>query len=158
DKEASVRVRAAEALWKIDRQTTTTVPVLVEVLKDEKVSLEIRENAAEVAGQIGPPAQEAAPLLIPLLQFTGRCRVVRQAQIGPALLAMGPDVVPHLIQALGDNNFAIQRGAAGVLVQFGPTAVPGLAKAVGACKETGRAAVAAGTLGQIGPKAREAVP
>jgi HEAT repeat protein len=71
-----VRIRAAEALWKLDRQTNTVLPVMIAELKDwskdphaldgntqDEHQQSRQQVAAEVLGEIGPAANEAIPLL-----------------------------------------------------------------------------------------------
>src|SRR5262245_12772372 len=56
-----VRVRAAEALWKIDRRKEA-VPVLAEVLEGKDANA--RFAAALAVGQVGPSAADAVPALV----------------------------------------------------------------------------------------------
>jgi HEAT repeat protein len=81
DTDPQVRVRAAEAAWRLDWQTNAVLPVMVAELRDwSKDPNALRGNtedehsqsrqavAAEVLGEIGPAAREAIPLLQLMLQ------------------------------------------------------------------------------------------
>jgi HEAT repeat protein len=76
DDDPQVRILAAEALWRIDRQTNAVLPVMIGELKNwskdpqavmgymtQEFFPSRQETAAEVLGEIGPPASEAVPLL-----------------------------------------------------------------------------------------------
>jgi HEAT repeat protein len=52
------RVKAAQALWRIDRRHKECEPVLIEVLRSGECFFE-RRDAARVLGEIGPPARLA---------------------------------------------------------------------------------------------------
>lgn len=81
DEEAQVRLRAAEALWRLDRQTKAVLPVMVAELKiwakEPNALLGLttdgqgqsrQQVAAQVLGEIGPAAKEAVPLLQKMLR------------------------------------------------------------------------------------------
>src|SRR5262249_42957909 len=65
DREARVRVRAAEALWQVARDPAS-VAVLAEVLRDKDLTPGDHSMAAQALGGIGPPARAARPLLTEL--------------------------------------------------------------------------------------------
>jgi HEAT repeat protein len=56
------RVKAAQALWRIDRRHRESEPVLIEVLKSGDLFFE-RRDAARILKEIGPPARLAIPAL-----------------------------------------------------------------------------------------------
>ena len=56
------RVKAAQALWRIDRRHRESEPVLIEVLKSGEYFFK-RRDAARILGEIGPPARLAIPAL-----------------------------------------------------------------------------------------------
>jgi HEAT repeat protein len=55
----AARVPAARTLWILTQDAEATVPVLIEALKDPNAAI----AAAEVLGEIGPPADQAVPAL-----------------------------------------------------------------------------------------------
>jgi HEAT repeat protein len=91
DEEASVRVGAALALWKIDRRRPLVLSVLTEAL-DNPNEL-ICWIAADALGQMGPAAQEAAPALRQALRRDFRVSLVRAA-VGLALERIDPQPPP----------------------------------------------------------------
>ena len=93
------------------------------------------------------------PLLIIALGDKDSDMRVREAA-AEALGKIGPEEVPALIKALGDENSYVRSAAAGALGKTGPEAVPALIKALGDENSYVRSA-AAEALGKIGP---EAVP
>jgi HEAT repeat protein len=81
DDDVNVRLRAAEALWRLDRRTNAVLPVMVAELTDwskdhnallgrtsDEQDQSRQEVAAEVLGEIGPAAKEAVPLLRMMLR------------------------------------------------------------------------------------------
>jgi HEAT repeat protein len=63
-----VRVRAAEAIWKLDGRTNDVLPVLLAALQDDSLHRGGgRRFAAEALGQMGAVAEDAVPLLEALL-------------------------------------------------------------------------------------------
>ncbi|HYV28358.1 MAG TPA: HEAT repeat domain-containing protein [Candidatus Eisenbacteria bacterium] len=66
--EVRVRVRAAGALWSLDRQTNAVLPVLLAALRDNSIQrAAAKRYAAEALAEMGPVAQEAVPLLETML-------------------------------------------------------------------------------------------
>ncbi len=114
DSDAKVRLMAAEAVWKVDRQAQAVVPVLVEGLKNQK-SWEIRGNSAFVLSQMGPEAKAAIPALIEALK--DQYEDIRQLVVD-ALGRMGPEAkaaVPALQAALKDEEVQVRQKAAAAL-------------------------------------------
>jgi HEAT repeat protein len=77
----NVRLRSAEALWRLDRQTNTVLPVLIHELeswatepnalisrKGDEFGQSQEEIAAGILREIGPSAHEAIPLLQVMLR------------------------------------------------------------------------------------------
>jgi HEAT repeat protein len=62
DAQLEVRVRAAEALWRIKKHPSA-IPTLIEILKSKNPSWE-REPAIKALGAIGPEAKDAVPALV----------------------------------------------------------------------------------------------
>lgn len=84
---------------------------------------DVRAAAAEALGQIGPPAQEAVPVLVltveDLCYHVGRASRNALVQIGPAPAYL----VPELIGELRHSNWAIRRSAVEALKKIGPPAL-----------------------------------
>ncbi len=188
-----LRSEAAFALGRIgesvDRPdavlTGAIIPALIAALSDSK--REVREQAAEALGWIGPPAQEATPALIAALQdaedqvaikasqalaFIGderaapallaafqSDRVLVAAEAGRTLWRLGPKAESIVPALLSVAQGAVEKAAPAreLLASFGPRLVPVLAKALHA-GETAKREAAADVLGRLGPPARPAVP
>jgi HEAT repeat protein len=82
DPDGGVRLEAAMALYKIDRQEEKILPLLIKALQDPD---EVRRwIAADCLGEIGPGARSAIPALRDLLQREFKSPLVRAA-VGLAL-------------------------------------------------------------------------
>lgn len=85
DRSPEVRVEAALALWKVDRQADAAVEALIGVLETADASLSqfplsaAHSKAAEYLGEIGPPAQKALPVLQRVRADLSRSSNVREA-------------------------------------------------------------------------------
>jgi len=77
-----------------------------------------------------------------------------------ALAAKGPEVVPRLIQALGDRDWRVRRSATDALAALKADAKPAVAALTKALKDKDAwvRAGAAVALGRIGPEAKEGAP
>lgn len=125
-----VQIRAAQALWQIDRRADQVLPVLIELLQPNRTN---RAHVAEVLGEMGEPAREAGPALRACLDAGGFHAMWIQLEAARAL-------------------WRIERAVAESLpVLIGLLREP---RAVGALVATR----AAETLGEMGGLAREAVP
>src|SRR5205807_5807061 len=105
DSDASVRVAAARALWKLDpKQTATVVPVLIEGVKDQK-HWAVRGRAIFVLGEIGPAAKESVPALCEALKDKKYedIRALAATSLGNMGAAAKP-AVPQLRAALEDED------------------------------------------------------
>jgi HEAT repeat protein len=93
DKEESVRLRAAQALWDIDHETKLTLPVLIGLLTHE-THWANRNAAMNLLARIGPQAREAVPALTQALKEESmevrRTAAVTLGQIGPDASAAVP--------------------------------------------------------------------
>src|ERR1051325_3545377 len=74
-----------------------------------------------------------------------------------ALAAMGLRAVPALIDATGDDNPEVRRGASTALHKIGPATIPFLIKALRHDTPTVRESAARGLYG-FAPKAQQAIP
>jgi len=83
--------------------------------------------------EIGPEAKEAIPILIETIrEVRNRDKRILVA-CNDALLAMGKEIVPHMISLLKDDTWEMRRGAAWILGKVGPEAkdaVPALTEAL----------------------------
>lgn len=118
------RVKAADALFKIEPTHGEIVPTLSALLGDP--AKEIKVKAAELLGNIGPAAKSAvAPLVKTMGDADGDVRV----KAAEALGKMAPESVPALIDGLRDANAAVRSVCLDALAQCGghtARAVPAL--------------------------------
>jgi HEAT repeat protein len=153
------RIQAALALWRIERRTEDTIPVLVDALHNPTASrlgstssspsrfgtstrpivIPLCQQAADALGQMGPAARAAVPALTEALKDAHVAAyrpafALALAKIDPAAAKAA---VPALIQVLDRKGHAV----------YLPEAIAGTAR-----KD------AATALGQMGADAREAVP
>ena len=115
DSDASVRVAAARALWKLDpKQTATVVPVLIEGVKDQK-HWAVRGRAIFVLGEIGPAAKESVPALCEALKDKYEdIRALAAISLGN-MGATAKPAVPELRAALKDEDGGVREKAAKAL-------------------------------------------
>lgn len=105
-----VRLRAAEALWRIERQPTQVLPTLVESLKGANSSE--RLVAALVLSQMGPAAKDALPELVQAIKDSN---VPTRHWIIQALSLMGSEAksaIPALTELQNDPDPNIRQRAA----------------------------------------------
>jgi HEAT repeat protein len=132
DPAEEVRTAAVQALILLGAVVKTDVPLLVATLRDE--SAEIRAGAARSLGAIGPDAQSAAAVLIPMTQYDPdpRTRVEAAAALWRIDRRPGRVLVP-LTNALADPDELVRWVAADCLREMGPdaaAAVPALEAAL----------------------------
>ena len=145
------------ALFKIASRPDT-IPALIEAMGDENG--DVREEAADALGRIGPDARAAVPALTKAL--SDEHEGVRY-YAALALAAIGPDAgaaVPALIRALRDEKDFVRWKAARALGRIGPdaeAAIPAVIEMLDAGDGPDRW-VAAEALAEIGPDAEAAVP
>jgi len=145
------------ALFKIASRPDT-IPTLIEAMGDENG--DVREEAADALGRIGPDARAAVPALTKAL--SDEHEGVRY-YAALALAAIGPDAgaaVPALIRALRDEKDFVRWKAARALGRIGPdaeAAIPAVIEMLDAGDGPDRW-VAAEALAEIGPDAEAAVP
>jgi HEAT repeat protein len=156
EKSTLIRVKVAEALWKIEKPAARDLlPTLLDGLKDK--SEEVRANAANVLGQMGAKAKPAVEALSKALgdkEFAVRAEAVMAlGEIGPAARA----AVPALLETLkSDDIQLLEPFVLGTLAKIGEDAVPQL-KAALTAKEYRLRRGAAYALGLIGKDAGDAV-
>jgi HEAT repeat protein len=155
DKVPRVRVKVAEALWRIERPPVRVLlPVLLDGLKEKEVP--VRINALAVLGRMGSGAKAAAPEIIKALQ--DKDEDVRLE----AVLALGEmgsaakSAIPALLAVLKSDELRLLEPAVSVtLGNIGSSAVSALKKAL-ADKDVRLRRTGAFALGLIGPKAKSA--
>jgi HEAT repeat protein len=117
DKDASVRLAAALAIWRLGGNADHAVAILRQNLKNQG-SYPLRVGAAVYLGNIGPAAKEAIPDLIEALK--DKDEDVRE-QAATALGKTGAEArpaVPALRLALQDDAGGVRKAAAGALTQI----------------------------------------
>jgi serine/threonine protein kinase/HEAT repeat protein/uncharacterized coiled-coil protein SlyX len=180
DNTLDVRLRAAEALWDVDRNGPEVLPVLIEGVRDRGM----RQRALGIMARLGPQAKDALPTLLPLLQAGSLPNVVCDVfsnigpdavpplmelfsrkglaggQTGNMLGSMGSDAAPSLLKLLADPDRLVRSSAIMTLGQVGPSApevIPALIEAAQK-EDPGLRLTALTALGIAGPEARAAVP
>jgi HEAT repeat protein len=156
DADATIRFRSAESLGWIGE--ALAVPALAELYKIDRARYGQSETVADALKRIGPQAKAAIPIMIEMVKGRDRTAAEVLAAIGPEAKA----AVPALIEALKDKElyFSIQ-AAMGLAYIATPEAteavVPFLLKII---KEppSNYHQYALGYLGQLGPKAKAAIP
>lgn len=151
---------AFEAVVSFGPEAKPAVPVLIEMLADKYRG--DRDFAAWLLGRIGPPAKDAVPALITLLKDDST--EVQETAVN-ALGAIGPEArtaLPALLQLLKDEQawYKARQAAARMAAEISPEApevLTGLTAALRAENSLVRKA-AVDALGQLGPKAKDAVP
>jgi HEAT repeat protein len=155
DKHPQVRVKAAEALWKIDKTSTAALlPVLLAAMKDKEPST--RALVPPVIALFGAKAKTGLPALFEALKDTDlgvKISVITAlGDLGPvAKGAAGP-----LLDLTADKQFFILEPFVGAaLTNLGDGTIPILTKAL-AAPAAERRRVSAYALGSMGPKAAPA--
>ncbi|MBM4071257.1 MAG: HEAT repeat domain-containing protein [Planctomycetes bacterium] len=157
DKDVRVRIKVAEALWKVEKPPASVIlPVLLAAFKDKTPS--VRAAVPGVIALLGPKARPALPALKKAL--TDKDLDVRMETI-LALGELGPVAVecaPALLQLTGTVELLLLEPMISVtLGNMGAGATPSLVNALGR-KEFEARRMAAYALGLIGPQARDAAP
>jgi HEAT repeat protein len=155
DKHPMVRIKAAEALWKIEQTPgAILMPILLEALKHKEPS--VRAAAPRVIALLGTKAKNALPALEEALQ--DKDFDVKVAAI-TALGDLGPiakEQAGALLDLAKDKEFFLLEPFVGAaLSNLGDGAIPTLKKAL-SDKSLERRRLAAYSLGSMGPKAAPA--
>jgi len=167
DTNSSIRGRAGYTLrticpnLEISEAARDAVPVFVSTMKDKNRTVKERKWAIQALSAIGPPAHEAIPALIKILQkdrFTELCYSSSLAlkNIGPE----DPAVLSALIQALYYKSVRVRMNCALLIPHLDPEAVSVVSELIKVLHSNNYARIyAAVSLGEIGsPEAIEAVP
>ncbi len=155
DKHPLVRIKVAEALWKIEQTPSATLlPVLLAALKDKDAG--VRAAAPPVIALMGTKAKNALPALTEALK--DKELEVKLAAVA-ALGDLGPvakDRAGALLDLASDKEFFLLEPFVGAaLSNLGDGALLALTKALGD-KLPERRRVSAYALGSMGPKASSA--
>jgi len=159
DSDATVRVSAAAALWRIDGHAQA-IPTLVEMLRrrsdsvpsDSLPSDPLPYEAAVALGDLGADSEPAVSALVEALGHADR-DVARAA--ARSLAQIGPAAVPALQEALKHGDANVRGSAVEALGWLGKPSVPNLIDALKDKSDAVRRA-AARALGRLGPAARAA--
>jgi HEAT repeat protein len=123
-----VRMGAASGLGGIGPKAREAIPLLADALESPHEDHNVKREAAEALGKMGP---EAIPALIKALQnnqyFARRMSALALGEIG------GADVVPALIKALQDDDRSVRVISVQALGKIGADAkeaIPALTKAL----------------------------
>lgn len=155
DKSPVVRVKAAEALWKIDKTPAATLlPVLLQVMKDKDAGA--RASAPGVIALFGAKAQPAVPALMEALKDkeldVKLASVAALGEIGTAAKSAASD----LLALTADKDFFLLEPFVGSsLGSMGAGAIPVLTKAL-LDRSLEKRRVAAYALGSMGAAAAPA--
>ncbi len=157
DKSIAVRIKIAEALWKIEKpMPALLLPTLRQGLRDKLA--ENRAAAAGVLALMGPKAEKAVSALAAALKDDD---LTVRGEVATALGEIGPEAkgaLPALLAATGQKDFDfVEPHITIALGKIGPAAVPALTAALMA-KDIKRRRTAATALGLIGAGATDAVP
>jgi HEAT repeat protein len=156
DKDARVRLEAADQLGLVGRAAKEAVPALEKSLQDADAL--VRVGAAEALLRIDPRQPAALKTLAEALQ-NPQPKVRRAA--ADALGNSGADAataVPALTAAIQDRDQDVRWSAIVALGRIGPAAKSAVPALIDALKDRTVAAMAADSLGGIGPEARAAAP
>jgi len=161
--DASVRIAAAAALWKIGNRSQTALAILTESVHGPRGN-----EAAQGLGEIGPAAREAIPVLTAALKTQDGTTLAPWAErvdvrivAAFALWRVDPQTklaVPALVDALKNPDFKLRLQTVQALTTMGPAAreaVPALIAGVG---DSVVRIDAIRALGAIGPEAKAALP
>jgi HEAT repeat protein len=152
------RLIFAQALWRIERDSETVLPVLLDLVKER--DRRVRLAAIEVLGEMGSAARLAGPALQEARKDAAE--EVRHA-IDTAQEQIGvptKEDITDLIKAVSSKNTTYRLAAAQTLLALGgdaADAVPALIEALKVHDPELRLA-AIGVFGAVGEKAADAVP
>jgi len=121
---------AQRAVQSVPAFGSAAVPGLIETLKHP--SRQVRLNAAEALGLIGPDAQAAVPALIEALADVDTATGFYAEE---PLERIGPAAVNHLIAALRDDRAVVRGAAARILGRLGGDAKPAVGALTAALKD-----------------------
>ena len=116
DTDLLTRIRAAEALWEFDGRTKTTLPVLIDGLKQTNFSL--HNQARGVLGRMQAHAKEIVPAVIAIAR-AARPGGANLASLGYVLGRMGDEAVEPLEALLREKDAGLRSMAFGALIESG---------------------------------------
>ena len=149
----SVQIAAADSLGAMGENAVEAVPLLSKALGEK--SAMVRAHAARALGRIGEAAKDAGPALAELVADPNDD--VRRSALN-ALRKIKPDrdkTLPIISQALAHADPSTRVHALQSIADMGEAAVPALIKALEHSEGKYWALL---VLGELGPKAKDAVP
>jgi HEAT repeat protein len=154
--DARVAIKAAEALWKIDRRVEESLPILAAWLHKDPIGE--GDSVCDALCSIGPAAAPLRNDVLRLLEMDDYWDIHwGAADALGAIASDAPEVIASLVHALVSHKSGIVcTAAARALGRIGTSAVPALIHALEQCDDDRRDWVA-DALGQIGPGAAAAV-
>jgi HEAT repeat protein len=120
DQDAYLRLRAAEAWWRISGDTNRAVSVFCQLLRHTDGN--VRWNAVMAVGRVSANAEEAVPLLAERLQKDSDkfVRTVCADVLGRMGEAARP-AIPALLVAVRDDDYLVQTSSARALGILDPS-------------------------------------
>jgi hypothetical protein len=158
DRDASVRLRAARAVWRVQGKSDEALSALEGLLRGPDAPL--RRAALGTLHEMRPRGPAARGLIAPLVGALEADRPTWDASADDVLVGLGPDAVGPVTEALTRLGPVGRFRAVTVLGRLGPAAegsLPRLSALLGDADLT-VAAAAARTLPLLGPKARDFAP
>lgn len=152
DKDPAVRRYTVLALQELRGSPKAVLPLLVQAQTDD--SAQVRAATAEALGSFGPTA---VPHLLDALKDKDEVVWKQAVESLKKMKAYPQPVVRALSEATKDENYAVRRGAAYVLSEYGADAVAPLLDAL-KDKDDRVRFEAADSLGVVGPVADKAIP
>ena len=154
--EISVVTNAADALWKIDKQTTDSIPAL-RADSCSGSNLTDGERICDTISTIGPAAAPLTKYVVKLLKSGDWDVQWSAADALGAIVPSDPETIAVLVDFLGHDSGLVAGSSATALAKVGVKAVPALIEATKAGSARQREFCGRTPLGRIGPPAKEAI-
>jgi HEAT repeat protein len=148
DRDATVRIETAQAIWRIDRDTDAAMKVLTELLNEttlpsiltasalghepgtpsdptvlhHQLYNGLRRQVVQTLGEIGPDAKAAIPLLIKSIRDRDEYVSIYSADALGAIGSSASAAVPLLAEALTDPDRRVREAARKALQKIDPAA------------------------------------
>jgi HEAT repeat protein len=146
--------KAAVALWKIDRRVDESLAALANLMKSPGVG--VGEVVCDALYRIGRAAAPMTGLVLDMLAIEDYDLQWAAADALGAIAAPDPKAIDSLIGALGHPSGIVCDAAMKALLSIGPNAVPLLVNAIGNKTDGHRREYIADVLGRFGTKAMAA--
>ncbi|MHC4199433.1 MAG: HEAT repeat domain-containing protein [Planctomycetota bacterium] len=128
DADPRVRITAIRACLQAGTGPAAPVGAVADILlprghEAASPSWKDKIDAAKLLGEIGPPAREALPILLGILNEKPTHSDTRlKGAVLAALPKLGPETMDYVLPLLGDTNAELRRAAAAALAEYGPEA------------------------------------